>query len=139
MIKEFAVRVPAVPSEKLFPNATAHYLTKSKLKRVLRLGAADAVPDALKDELEELRASDARPVKFAGVWPYDLRVEVVWPKGRRRPDLDAALSSCKSLLDGIADAIGIDDRNCQEITIRQRRAGKGESGSVVATYSLHDP
>lgn len=124
--------MPVVPPRELLPNNSTHYLTKSKLKKALLLRATDAVTDDVRDLLSALRCEHGR-----AAWPYDLRVEVVWPKGRRTPDLDGALSSCKSLLDGVALGVEIDDRHCKEITVTQRKADRGERGCTVVTYSLH--
>lgn len=133
----FTVHVPAVPHPCLWPNRPYHHLTKHRHKQKIKQQAHDAVTDDVLALLDAMRMADNRPIKRAGIYPYELAVEVIWPKGRRRTDLDGALSACKSLLDGIASRIGIDDRYCVELRIRQRRAGKGEASGVSVTYAVN--
>ena len=52
-----------------------------------------------------------------------------YPPDKRRRDADGALSSLKHALDGISQAVGIDDSNFMPITIDFREPVKG--GKVV--------
>ncbi|MBD1601968.1 RusA family crossover junction endodeoxyribonuclease [Pseudomonas typographi] len=77
------------------PNARSHWRKKANAARKYR---ADC-------HLLALQAKIAAPAGELLVV-----MEFVPPDARRR-DLDNLLSSCKALLDGIADALKVDDRN----------------------------
>lgn len=49
------------------------------------------------------------------------------PPDNRRRDLDNCLAACKAMLDGISDAIGVDDRYFHPITIDW---GDGDKGTI---------
>jgi hypothetical protein len=49
-----------------------------------------------------------------------------WGKGRHFMDGDNALAACKAFLDGIADALGVDDKQWTYPPVRQFRAEKDE-------------
>lgn len=51
------------------------------------------------------------------------------PPDRRRRDLDNCLAATKGALDGIADALGVDDRNFRPITIDFGEVVKG--GKII--------
>ncbi|MGB6105656.1 MAG: hypothetical protein WBF88_17575 [Pusillimonas sp.] len=51
---------------------------------------------------------------------YPLRITFVAPDGRHR-DLDNMLAASKAALDGVADALGIDDKHFRPITIDAAR------------------
>lgn len=81
------------PHRKLSPNARVHWAEQSRIKRAYRMEgfyAARAERDAL------TMASPLVSLTFC-------------PPDRRRRDLDNMIASMKSALDGIADAIGVDD------------------------------
>ncbi len=85
------------PSRDLHPNARVHWARKAKAVKAAR--------------------QQADILALAAGWQH-----VSWPDGplhvwidgypadRRRRDADGLLSSMKAALDGIADAIGVDDR-----------------------------
>lgn len=54
------------------------------------------------------------------------------PPDRRRRDLDNMLAACKAYLDGISDALGVDDSNFK-LTIQKGEVVKG--GQVVVEVS----
>ena len=54
------------------------------------------------------------------------------PPDRRRRDLDGMLSACKAGIDGIADALGVDDSTFS-LTLRRGEPTKG--GAVVAVIT----
>lgn len=83
------------PDRDLHPNARAHWSVRAKAARQAREFAAWAA-------------------KAAGVrgWVRDGEISVCvafYPPDRRKRDLDGCLASIKSHLDGIADALGVDD------------------------------
>lgn len=60
---------------------------------------------------------------------YALNITFVMPDKRRR-DRDNLLASSKQLLDGIAQALGIDDNNFEPIVLR-RQFDKGNAAMIV--------
>lgn len=92
------------PPRELHPNARVHWSKRAKAAKSARRYAyaetiqlvrkhGDPVPDRL-----------AQPAGRLHVW-ID-----AYPPDRRRRDTDGVLSSLKSALDGIADALGVDDQ-----------------------------
>ena len=85
------------PPRELHPNARVHWSKRSKAAKAQR-------------GLAMLLAAVAG--WHRAEWP-DGRLHVwidAYPQDRRRRDADGLLSSLKSALDGIADAMGVDDR-----------------------------
>jgi len=82
------------PDRRLNPNARVHWALKARIVKAEKLTAA-------------LQAK----VAGLGHGMYESpHVEIVFcPPDRRRRDLDNCLASCKAMLDGIAEAIGVDD------------------------------
>mgnify|MGYP000933517560 FL=1 len=85
------------PSRDLHPNARVHWSRRARAAKSARRAA-----DALAREAGWCRVS--LPEGRLHVW-ID-----AYPPDRRRRDTDGVLSSLKSALDGIADALGVDDR-----------------------------
>jgi len=89
------------PHKALWPNGRAHWRTKASQTAKHRqwgyIGASAAIASA------------------RGLPPRDERVCLTltfYPKPRGpAPDRDNALGSCKAYLDGIAQAMGVNDRN----------------------------
>lgn len=99
------------PPAILSPNARGHWAKLAKAKRVYR---RDCTMLAI--------AAGARMRK----WPDNLALRITFrPPTHRRYDLDNALARIKAGLDGIADAIGVDDSGWS-IAI-----AKGEPGGFV--------
>lgn len=85
------------PARDLHPNARVHWARRGKAaKAARRMGWAAAIEAGLP------RVQ----------WPqHRLHVWIdAFPPDRRRRDADGLLSALKSALDGIADAMGVDDR-----------------------------
>lgn len=82
------------PSRKLHPNSRHHWSGKAAATRKARKDAYYATLEKglSKLDLEALKAT-----------------VVFHPPDNRRRDADGVLSSCKAYLDGISDAIGVDD------------------------------
>lgn len=89
------------PDKRLSPNARVHWAVKAAVKGKARTDACRlatvTVPLSVK---KALRASDA---------PIPLEV-TFYPPDRRHRDDDNMVGSFKSLRDGIADALGVNDR-----------------------------
>lgn len=81
------------PAKQLHPNARVHWAVRAKHARKAREDGYFAAKAA---------GVAARPSGVAlGI--------VFYPPNARRRDLDGCLSALKSALDGIADALGVDD------------------------------
>ena len=105
------------PASCLSPNARGHWTKK-----------AAAAAKARRDAAILCQMQGARALPWAAM---SVALEFRAPT-RRAYDLDNALSSCKSLLDGIADASGIDD-SLWSYSIKRGEPVKG--GAVVVTLT----
>ena len=85
------------PSKDLSPNARVHWSNKSKAAKAYRAACGWQV------------LSVPRPT-FAAAGPITLDIEFVEPDHRYKRDMDNMLASIKSGIDGIADALGVNDR-----------------------------
>jgi crossover junction endodeoxyribonuclease RusA len=88
------------PSRALSPNARTHWAMLARAKKAARREAYVAA------------AGKALPLPVAVVvgTPVSVRIQVTFtPPNARRHDLDNLIASIKAHLDGISDAIGIDD------------------------------
>jgi len=90
----FKVKLPWPPKE-LSPNSRPHWAAKAKAAKAYRR------------ECYLLTLAEYKKVEFEG--KYHLYFDF-YPKTRRRPDDDNCLASAKSGRDGIADAMGVDDK-----------------------------
>lgn len=100
------------PAKELHPNGRSHYMAKAR-------------------EAKKARSNAHKSALAAGIRlgdfdiPQALRVTVTFmPKTRNAFDLDNALAALKSSLDGIADAIGVDDSKWH-IALRKEEPVKG--------------
>ena len=83
------------PDRKLSPNARVHWAQKSKAAKVARNTALALSWDAFGKVVD---------------WEGDVHVQLdFYPPSKRRYDLDNAIAAMKSSLDGIADALSVDD------------------------------
>lgn len=106
------------PDKALSPNGRSHPMAKARAVKAARHYAWAAVLEAL-----------------AGTKPSWEKADLHWefrPKTANVPDDDNALSSVKSYRDGIADALGMNDRNFQTT---HRMAAPTKGGSVLVTIS----
>ena len=101
-LQSISVTLPWPPKE-LSPNARVHHKAKARVAKTYR-EAAWALTKAAK-------------LTGQGAGSVALEITFYWPDRRKR-DLDNCLASIKSGLDGIADALGINDRQWQDIRIR---------------------
>lgn len=64
-------------------------------------------------------------------WPPTLHLAIEFcPPDNRRRDLDNMLASCKACLDGLSDALGVDD---SQWTLTLLRGPKAKGGAVNIT------
>ncbi|WP_257556448.1 hypothetical protein [Sphingobium sp. CFD-2] len=95
-----SVRLPWPPKE-LSPNSRAHWRTVNKAKKSMRTSAHILALEA------KLRA------------PADGDIVIhltMHPPVRRGHDRDNSLARCKALLDGVADALRVNDRRFKPLT-----------------------
>lgn len=92
------------PPRECSPNARAHFAKKAKAARTYREAAQLATKSTLNGEPGVRDAlTTARRICY--------RLTVSWEPGRRGTiDEDNTLASAKAALDGIAAALGVDDR-----------------------------
>lgn len=113
------VVVPMTPPRECSPNARVHFRKRAAAARALHTAALVATREALhEDPLGRAALTAARRICY--------RLEVSWEPGRRGTiDEDNTLASAKALLDGVAQALGVDDRRFRvrgiEIDRVQRR------------------
>lgn len=85
------------PPRELSPNARPHFMKLARVKKMYRETCRMLALDA-----------GARDLRVTG----RLHVELTfYPPDRRARDQDNMLAAMKSGLDGLSDAIGLDDRN----------------------------
>lgn len=99
------------PHKSLWPNGRAHWATKAREAKKLRQEAAWATKAA------SVRVGDS---------PVPIHITVC-PKAKGpAPDADNAVAAAKHALDGIADALGINDRHfaAPTVTISDERTGQ---------------
>ena len=98
------VVVPMTPPRECSPNARVHFSRKARAARSLHQAAALATREVLlADPLGRDALATARRICY--------RLTVSWEPGRRGTiDEDNTLASAKALLDGVAQALGVDDR-----------------------------
>ena len=104
------------PDKKLSPNARVHRMHLAKVKAKQRSDCFYI-------------AKQEKP-KFNGNIPITI---IFHPPTKHKRDLDNCLASCKGMLDGIADAWGIDDARFRPITIDFGEVVK--NGAVVITFN----
>ena len=113
------------PPRQLSPNARVHYSVKSPITKGYLAHASNTTRVAchdhgLRDRIDP-HSDD----------PITLAIEFHPPDARRR-DLDNMLSSIKAGLDGIAEALGVND---QRFALRLTRGQPVKGGRVVVTLS----
>lgn len=94
MKREFSIELP-FPARVLFPNARPNRYQKAREVKLHRYWAYV--------QTLALKIGSINPV---GIVEYRI---VYTPKANRRRDEDGVISSCKSYLDGVAQALQIDD------------------------------
>lgn len=82
------------PDKALHPNGRVHWAAKAKAAKAARIAAG--------------WITKAANIKVNGDGAITLKIKF-FPPDRRKRDLDGMLSSLKSAIDGIADALGVND------------------------------
>jgi crossover junction endodeoxyribonuclease RusA len=109
------------PAKILWPNGRGHWAEKARAVKAARQAAWAA---ALAAGVKSL------PLGY----PFAIAV-TVYPKTRNAIDADNAVASLKASLDGIADALGVDDQTFDTPTISFGEPVKG--GLMTLTVSPH--
>lgn len=91
------------PDRRLSPNARCHWAVKANVKAKARRDAAYATYEAMPHGAREMRSA------YAGAHEIPVKITFYPPDNRRRDD-DNMVGLFKSLRDGIADALAVDDR-----------------------------
>lgn len=113
------------PPRQLSPNARVHYRVKSPITKGYLAHASNTTRVACHDHSLRDRIDPHSDD------PITLEIEFHPPDARRR-DLDNMLSSIKAGLDGIAEALGVND---QRFALRLTRGQPVKGGRVVVTLS----
>jgi crossover junction endodeoxyribonuclease RusA len=124
----FKVELPW-PSAKLSPNARLHYMARSRMVKAHR-GMARIL--ALEAGANRMRRFVAKKVSA------DLRVNVqveFIPPAKYRYDEDGLMSRMKAYLDGIADALQVDDYRFQHNRPKVNMESAKKPGMVRVTLS----
>ena len=115
------------PPARLSPNARPHWAERARLAKAYRRACAAQATQALD------KASEAR-LRAARARGEDVHVELRFvPPDRRGRDQDNALAAIKSGLDGVADALGVNDR---QFRIRPVFETDRVAGIVFVTVSI---
>ena len=112
---ELIVTIPGKIERRLSPNASRHmhWATKKKAR----------------DDAQEAAALYARQSAYehdvTGISAATYHIELGKAKGEKQKDADNLVASCKAYLDGIAAALGVDDRGWTLGTVTQVRDSEG--------------
>jgi crossover junction endodeoxyribonuclease RusA len=109
------------PAKAIWPNGRSHWAEKARAVKSARQAAWAA---ALAAGVKSL------PLGY----PFAIAV-TVHPKTRNAIDRDNCVAALKSYLDGLADALGVDDRTFETPTISFGEPVKG--GRMILTVSPH--
>jgi crossover junction endodeoxyribonuclease RusA len=85
------------PPKALSPNARLHWRAVARTKKIYR---HECFIEAKRQGVLKMASSEKVKVSL-----------VFYPPDKRKRDWDNMLAACKSGLDGLADAMGVDDRN----------------------------
>lgn len=111
------------PPRALSPNGRSHWRAKAK-----------AAKQARRDACILTLVAGARALPW-----QSMQVELIFcPPDRRARDLDNMLASAKSLLDGVADATGVDDSRWS-LTLTRGQPTKGGAIIVVLSEAVPAP
>lgn len=111
------------PPSQLSPNARAHYRVKAPITRDYLAHASNATRVACHD----FGLRDSIDTESDDTITLDINF---YPPDARRRDLDNMLASIKAGLDGVAEALGVDDRR---FALRLTRCEPVKGGRVCVT------
>lgn len=108
------IRIPAVIHRELTPNGRAHWRTKHRLEQELKAITYYAFR-------RQIDLTDPVACFQTALWPLTLDYVVARGKGRQPMDDTNIKAGLKYLEDGIATALGIDDKHFRVGTVEQIR------------------
>lgn len=103
------------PHDALWPNKRAHWGAKSREAKKHRKWAAIATREAIQGDTA-FRVGDG---------PYPVKIIVYSKPYGPHADADNVVAASKSLLDGIADALGVNDRHFKAPTVEFAETREG--------------
>jgi hypothetical protein len=106
------------PAKELSPNARVHHMVKHRYAKAAKIEAGWAT-------------KIVRPFDWAHDGPLAVAVTAHPPKNWNTGDSDNIVARLKSHFDGIAEVLGINDRQFQAPTVQW--ADKTERGKVIVT------
>jgi crossover junction endodeoxyribonuclease RusA len=119
------------PPAALWPNRRSHWGKKSRTAQKVR---ADAHTLTFQAWWADGRTRERGNVRMLIEHGEQIPVRLTFcPPTRRSYDVDNALAACKSMLDGVADGIAVDDSRFQ-LTLERGEVVKG--GKVVVEISV---
>lgn len=104
------------PAKQLSPNASVHHMTLHRYRKAAKIEAGWAT-------------KISRPFHWGHDGPFAVHVTAYPPKNWGTGDADNFVARLKSHFDGIAEALGVNDRQFQAPTLKW--ADKTERGKVV--------
>ena len=110
------VTIPQTPTRNLSPNGRAHWRRRHADAKELTSAARWATINALYSQIGAGAMGDGRRT---------LHWLVAWEKGRKVMDQDNLIAALKAAQDGIADALGLDDRLFTVGSVTQDRDADG--------------
>jgi crossover junction endodeoxyribonuclease RusA len=117
------------PDRRLSPNARIHWRAKAPVTKQARSDAAYLTYAATSGGMRELRQT------LGGEGPIPLTV-TFYPPDKRHRDDDSMVSSFKAARDGIADALGVNDRRFRPT---YQFADPEKPGRIEVAFSLPVP
>lgn len=105
------IRLPW-PAKGLSPNARMHHMALAKLKAAYR------------QQCRLLAMPHRQPVPESPALVLEF-----YPPDRRRRDRDNMMASCKAMVDGVCDALGVDDSIFDPLIVSMKEPTKG--GAVI--------
>ena len=113
----YRVIVPAAPDADLSPNARIHWRVRAKAVSAARMMSCWAARESL--------------CGFGfGPDPVDVRLRVLWPKGRKQMDRTNLAYMVKAHIDGLTDSgAWFDDKEVQIVNVEQVLWGKQDSAT----------
>jgi hypothetical protein len=115
-VSSLTVTIPGTIDRRLSPNGRAHWRAVRPLQRERKESA-----------YQWTRVERMEQGYIGMVPPLVLDFTIGWEKGRKRMDDDNAKASMKAIIDGIAEALDVNDKHITVGTLTQERdpAGAG--------------
>ena len=108
MSDSITITIGEAPDPGLSPNARKHHMARHRLVKAARKAAYfETLNGRTWSEMPNVQP------------PLALHILIAWPSKRRIADDDNAIGSAKAYRDGIADAMGVNDRDMRVASITQ--------------------